>query len=653
MFSALVGVAAMSLNYSVVYDKEENAVTVTLKIIGDEVDFSTGDDVPTKGIDKLVLVGRLSAGNFRPSRPGGSWHDRFVPTPVIDVSGLDDRFPYKIWSRVTVPGVRVRAAWGNEDYLHCLLPLEHLRPREIRLPLRTRALTFLQNHRDEGHKTKCMWDLGSLTTTNLADLHQLTEISRSFNGMLSLIEVALPPKVMNILQSFTDSGLGQVWQQDPFEGCTNLYTVYDSFNAVPCVSIVLEPPSEVSIRGSFNQCNAMATFSCAGFEFLVDSLNNNSALTMLELKENPNELPRQAARCNVTRSATECPNLETLTVTKRVRIDSSFNGLGKITEVAIPVATQLIVKSFNRCPKLWCVSFPNDTGERLDKIYDVDEAFCDCAIEIVSNFEFTRVTELKGSTFSGNPLRYIAAPPTVENIDDTWASRMQATATEHPSHLDLSRLSVFRLRDNRGVIHDTLTRYNAGRLSKAAMRAASWSSMQDEPPASACGFDHVWITRINLTSMAIGERRGGVSWFTEDLVLLLINFTHAKSVVHCSAGHMNDIEGAVKEFITVRGVGPVHMPELKFAASKLYTLEWYKQSLMQMDPARNTVMQMMLMSQNRGMPLTNTPDEVGATGGELELLPKEVLEHLMMLVINGPFFRDATEDPNSDGSHRQ
>jgi hypothetical protein len=178
--------------------------------------------------------------------------------------------------------------------------------------------------------------------------------------------------------------------------------------------------------------------------------------------------------------------------------------------------------------------------------------------------------------------------------------------------------------------------------------------MQDEPPA--CGFDHVWITRINLKSMAIGERRGGVSWFTEDLALLLINFTHAKSVVHCSAGHMNDIEGAVKEFLTVRGVGPVHMPELKFAASKLYTLEGYKQSLMQMDPARNTVMQMMLMSHSRDTPLTNTPVEVGAakaTGGELERLPKDVLEHLMMLAINGPFFRDPTEDPDSDGSHRQ
>jgi hypothetical protein len=645
MLSALVGVAAMSLNYSVVYDKNENAVTVTLPDDGtkidDEVDFSTGDDVPTKGIDKLVLVGRLSAGNFRPSRPGGSWHDRFVPTPVIDVSGLVFSNPYQIWCRVTV------TLWGNEDYLHCLLPLQHLRPREISLPLSTQALTFLQNHRDERYGTKCMWDLGSLTTTNLADLDQLTDISRSFNGILSLMEVALPPNVMNIHDSFTDSGLGQVWPQDTLKGCKNLYTVYDSFNDVPCVSIVLEP-SQVSIKGSFNQCNAMATFSCAGFEFVLDSLNNNSALTTLELNENPNELPRQAARCNVTRSATECPNLKTLTVTKRnVIIDLSFNGLGKITEVDIPVATQLIVKSFNRCPKLWCVSFPNDTGSRLDKIYDVDEAFCDCAIEIVSNFEFTRVTELKGRTFSGNPLRYIAAPHTAENIDDTWASRMQATATEHPSHLDLSRLSVFTLRDTRGVMQGSTTHkyYQPTRLN---------GDMQDEPPA--CGFDHVWITRINLKSMAIGERRGGVSWFTEDLALLLINFTHAKSVVHCSAGHMNDIEGAVKEFLTVRGVGPVHMPELKFAASKLYTLEGYKQSLMQMDPARNTVMQMMLMSHSRDTPLTNTPVEVGAakaTGGELERLPKDVLEHLMMLAINGPFFRDPTEDPDSDGSHRQ
>jgi hypothetical protein len=499
-----------SPQYTIRYDSDRNEVTVVLtpqqRPVHYQVDFA---GMPTSGIERLTIRGRIRWRNFDARHT--DWQDRFVEDPIIDISHVvcGDCPVHSLWCVGTQQGAGFGEEWG-------MLPLGHLMPKEISLPLNSTAIIGFSMPNKKGRGSEggnvAAWRLDNLDTTNLASLSNLQTITNSFNDMRYLNTPVLPGNITDITGSFNQrqgyAKIMQPWATNIFENCHELNTIEGSFSNAPLTGVDLKH-SISHISNSFHYCNRLVSFGVSTEITVVNSVNH-------------------------------CPELATVDIPggedgdDNTEFNRSFIQLRTLTNINIPPQTRCIRSCFQHCKKLRTVNFLKD-GNGNSALAYMERSFNHCAIEYVYGFDKTRVIELKNHCFGFNPLRFIALPASATSVQPEWADHLQdINQTGKESHLDVSRLSIVP------------------------------SLMTDKPIVGNRGFDNIWLT--NLLPITDNSHR------TRSLWAFLYSFSHEGGKIHVNKGNMSNIEGAAVECEKQRvldGKLPSHVGNLDWGTPTL------------------------------------------------------------------------------------
>jgi hypothetical protein len=345
----------------------------------------------------------------------------------------------------------------------------------------------------------------------------------------------------------------------------------------------------------------MKTFECTKLRYIKGCLVDNEKLNTLLL---------QGTATAIEYSVNDCPDLENVdlkifNVPREFysEIFGSFNNIGKITDVAIPVHVTSIYQSFRECPLLRTVDFLKDTLYNKNSVKLLMDSFNNCNIEIVSNFEHTQVETLAPMCFANNPLQYIAVPSTVRQIHGDWAKNLsKATKT---SHLDLSRLKQGELRvlSSRSYLREVMR-----------------------------GFDNVWITSMNADTP---------NFRAKHLLTLLYLFTNPKSTVHCAAGQEKKIKARMaieplrKLPEAARGVS-----RLQYLGSKVDSLSRRRLALMSLNDKSSGVAPAMIYAAYTRSPVVKPG---------LNDLDIHIVQNILTTLLNTTAYREPTQRPVRGG----
>jgi hypothetical protein len=607
----------MAEKHHVLYDETTDTVTVTLPLFYDrgEVDFSICDRAPIGSIKKLVIVGLISKNHFMPFKEQGlSWQRRFVPNPEIDLSGVSTRrWPHS--------NPNLEALWEDQEYSaalgrydsRCLLPLHPLKPSRVDFPLDTQTIIRFG-------WPGCAWDLRHTKTTNLAELQELTNVEKSFVYMPSLEDLVLPENVKKINESMNHVGSFHSHTfPHVFGSCKHLTSIIRSFTDIPLVTF-----SDNGLKGqwssrmshSFTRCHEMTTFKSTNIGGNFEHcLNDNRKLDTVSLGGIARKIEDSLNHCpELTHIDLTMPGSHARTSDRGIY--NSFNANAKMTAIAIPPHANVIYNSFRECPLLKTVDFSVDfvmeTKSKISSVKQVRFSFHKCGIEIVTNFEHTRVTQLDSFCFGENPLQYIAVPSTTRNISNYWANNL--TQATQKSHLDLSRLHLFQVERTRfqELVNPNLT-------------------------VTPRGFDNVWITRMNVDNREFSGK---------ELLTLLSLFTDTNSTVHCAFGQ----DELIKTRMENEPVGMVvflesalHVPGLRYRGSKLASIGLPRMALLSLNDKSSGTAQTVMFAANR----PSKPGEVG-----LDEFDPSLMMTILTRVVDVTAYRNPTEEAVNGGGTR-
>jgi hypothetical protein len=538
----------------VTYDEHKSVLYVTLPEITDDADFDdevsytnpsptpyhdgdfikevsfTGLGLPKQGIARLVVKGCIGPGNFQGD---GGWQQHFINHPTIDLSEVTCRQSLdNIWNGGTLT----------------LLPLHHLAPKHVDLPLAAKEIVNFAHNGDTSIGTH--WNTNHLQSTNLAQLAYVTKLYNSFNSVPQLQETGLPPNIVEIEECF--GGVGNMrtpWQYNIFHNCNKLLEINECFTQIPLTTVTI-PPCVSSIYNSFRQCETLVNFDVnpGQLKEMNQVLYECPALTRVTLNAPMLDWIYQCIKkCRALASLTlntpaitsvltsvyDCPALQelTLAVGKECCIAESFNHLG-ITNITIPnnVGSFSRAASFSHCNKLKTVSFQGGGGGQRSQLnHMVEGCFSHGAISHVHGFEHTAVNVFRNGCFGRNPLVYIALPQTQtqdawgDPIKIGWARELLPPAGGRRSHLDLAQ------------------------FTKVPLIKTTWfdhvpTNDDDKPPR---GFDHIWAPHMKAN---VNPPPADTPTANSSLWSLFYLFAHSNTKVHVHEDNKLAIEAEAEAF---------------------------------------------------------------------------------------------------------